>query len=57
MDEESGYCIGCGRTIEEISGWGSATPEVREQTLAQLPERGATMAAPGAASADENKAR
>ena len=39
MDDASGYCIGCGRTIEEISGWSSASAEVKQETLEQLPER------------------
>ena len=39
MDDDSGYCIGCGRTIEEISGWSGATDEQRQATLDKLPER------------------
>ena len=39
MDDDSGYCIGCGRTIEEIAGWGSASAEQQQETLAQLPTR------------------
>ncbi|MBK6637225.1 MAG: DUF1289 domain-containing protein [Rhodocyclaceae bacterium] len=39
MDDASGYCIGCGRTIEEISGWSGATDQQRQATIAQLPER------------------
>ncbi len=39
MDDESGYCIGCGRTLEEISNWGSTSPEVRQDTMEQLATR------------------
>jgi predicted Fe-S protein YdhL (DUF1289 family) len=39
LDDATGYCIGCGRTIEEISGWGSASPDTHQRTLEQLPER------------------
>jgi predicted Fe-S protein YdhL (DUF1289 family) len=39
MDEASGYCIGCGRTIEEITHWGATPLDQRVETMAQLPER------------------
>ncbi len=39
MDDASGYCIGCGRTIEEISGWSTSTPAQQQETLDQLPAR------------------
>jgi predicted Fe-S protein YdhL (DUF1289 family) len=39
MDDASGYCIGCGRTLEEISNWGSTPTEQRQQTMSTLPNR------------------
>jgi len=37
-------CIGCLRTIEEITGWGRMTPETREAVMAQLPTRAPRLA-------------
>ena len=37
IDAKTGYCFGCGRTINEISAWSAMTPESRRdisQTLA-----------------------
>jgi uncharacterized protein len=39
MDDVSGYCLGCGRTIEEIIGWGSATSTQKKDTLDKIPAR------------------
>jgi predicted Fe-S protein YdhL (DUF1289 family) len=39
MDARSGLCRGCGRTIEEIAGWSSLTPEERRAIMAVLPAR------------------
>jgi len=33
------FCIGCGRTTQEIAEWASATRERREQILERLPDR------------------
>ena len=33
------FCIGCGRTTQEIAEWGNATRERREQILERLPDR------------------
>jgi predicted Fe-S protein YdhL (DUF1289 family) len=32
-------CIGCLRTIEEITAWGRMAPEMREAVMADLPAR------------------
>ena len=32
-------CIGCYRTIEEITAWSRMTPETRRQIMAELPAR------------------
>ena len=44
MDDASGSCIGCGRTIDEIAGWSGATEQQRIDTMAQLPARQAAPA-------------
>ncbi|MES2988529.1 MAG: DUF1289 domain-containing protein [Pseudomonadota bacterium] len=43
MDGESGWCLGCGRTIDEIASWGMATPELRSAVMAELPARMAEL--------------
>ena len=35
----SGLCIGCGRTLREIGGWASFSPDARERIMAILPDR------------------
>lgn len=39
MDEPTGWCLGCGRTRDEIGGWGSRSPEARSAIWAALPDR------------------
>ncbi|MAS06294.1 MAG: DUF1289 domain-containing protein [Ahrensia sp.] len=39
IDLETGYCFGCGRTRDEISGWTLYSPEQRREIMAGLPER------------------
>jgi hypothetical protein len=39
MDGENRYCLGCKRTLAEISGWGSMSDEQQAAVLAQLPAR------------------
>ena len=39
VDQVSGYCRGCGRTLREISYWTRYTPEERHRILEQLPAR------------------
>ena len=36
---ESGLCLGCCRSIDEISRWSGMTPEERRQVTAALPGR------------------
>ena len=43
MDGETGWCLGCGRTIDEIAGWGEAPPETRSAVMAELPGRMAQL--------------
>ena len=39
IDGVTGFCIGCGRTVEEISDWLGRTREERLALMAQLPQR------------------
>lgn len=42
IDNKTGYCIGCYRTIDEIRDWIISTPDQRNAILAQLAERKAS---------------
>jgi predicted Fe-S protein YdhL (DUF1289 family) len=39
MDEASGYCQGCYRTIEEIKGWWNMSHPEQTQLVAALEQR------------------
>jgi len=39
VDPETGHCIGCGRTRQEIGGWLGFSPEQRREIMASLPQR------------------
>ena len=39
VDAQTGYCLGCGRTMGEIGGWVKLGTQGRAQVLAQLPKR------------------
>ena len=39
MDEATGWCEGCLRTLPEIGSWSRATDEEKRQVWAQMPER------------------
>jgi uncharacterized protein len=39
LDPASGFCRGCGRTIEEIAQWPRLSAEEKRRVLAQLPSR------------------
>ena len=39
MQEASGYCEGCRRTLEEIACWSGYTPAQKRAVLAQLAAR------------------
>jgi uncharacterized protein len=39
MDAASGLCIGCGRTLSEIAGWGGMSDHQRLQIMTTLPAR------------------
>ena len=36
IDYESGYCIGCNRTIEEIANWGSFNDSQKKKILTKV---------------------
>jgi hypothetical protein len=39
IDEPSALCLGCGRTIDEIVGWGRLSEPQRIAVMAELPMR------------------
>lgn len=46
IDERSGLCEGCLRTLDEIAQWGQAAEAHKRAILAQLVERRKNAAAP-----------
>ena len=48
IESVSGYCTGCGRTLDEIAEWSSACPVRRQAILDALAERLAQVDQPGA---------
>jgi len=43
VDPVSGLCIGCGRTVAEISLWSEMGPTQRRSIMAELPKRVSNM--------------
>lgn len=39
MNEQSGYCRGCFRTVDEIAGWGSFSGDRKAAILRELAAR------------------
>jgi predicted Fe-S protein YdhL (DUF1289 family) len=39
LDARSRACLGCGRTIDEITRWSTMTPADRSRVMAELPAR------------------
>ena len=39
IDEQSGYCRGCLRTLNEIAGWGGLSAQQKRHILSQLTAR------------------
>jgi predicted Fe-S protein YdhL (DUF1289 family) len=39
IDDASGLCLGCFRTLAEIGGWSGYTPAERARILTELPDR------------------
>ncbi|HXV24124.1 MAG TPA: DUF1289 domain-containing protein [Alphaproteobacteria bacterium] len=49
IEESTGYCIGCRRTIDEIRDWIVMTPEEKRAVLARVEARKRRSAEDGAA--------
>jgi predicted Fe-S protein YdhL (DUF1289 family) len=47
MEEASGLCLGCRRTIEEIRDWIILTPDEKRAVLARIEERKQRLASAG----------
>lgn len=45
MEEATGFCLGCRRTLDEIRDWIIMTPEEKREVLARVAERKARLAA------------
>jgi predicted Fe-S protein YdhL (DUF1289 family) len=43
MNEATGLCRGCYRTLDEIARWGTMSDAERVAVLAELPSRGAAV--------------
>jgi predicted Fe-S protein YdhL (DUF1289 family) len=41
IDDATGWCRGCKRTLEEIADWPMLTPREKREVLARLAGRGA----------------
>ncbi|QFY60324.1 DUF1289 domain-containing protein [Rhizobium grahamii] len=39
IDPANGFCVGCGRTLDEIAGWMSLSEEQRDTIMTLLPQR------------------
>ena len=39
LDPETGICVGCGRTLQEIGNWSRYTDDERQAIVAVLPDR------------------
>jgi hypothetical protein len=39
LDPQTGYCMGCMRTIEEIADWLEMTDEEKQQVLDRIEQR------------------
>lgn len=45
LDARSGWCVGCGRSLDEIAAWGAASDDEKRRVLARLSARRAAAAA------------
>ncbi len=43
VDSKTGWCIGCGRSIKEITNWVKMGPHGRDGVMSDLPERMETL--------------
>ena len=49
LDQASGFCRGCYRTIAEISAWSSLGGDEKRRIVAELPARKAALPSAGGA--------
>lgn len=47
IDEETGFCLGCARTLQEVARWSRMDDAMRQVVWDALPGRKAQMAALG----------
>ncbi|WP_062210976.1 DUF1289 domain-containing protein [Aureimonas sp. AU12] len=52
LDPATQWCLGCGRSIDEIMAWGSAAAAERRIVLERLPERLQSLRQPAAERGD-----
>jgi predicted Fe-S protein YdhL (DUF1289 family) len=43
LDQETGTCVGCGRTLSEIAHWAAMSDAERRAIMAALPARMASL--------------
>ena len=53
IDETTGWCEGCLRTIDEIAAWGALDQETRRAVLDRLPQRWNAIVASSSSSTSE----
>ena len=51
VDKVSALCVGCGRTLAEITAWSRYTDDERTRIMTELPQRLSWLRGTGAASA------
>jgi uncharacterized protein len=51
VDKVSALCVGCGRTLAEITAWSRYTDDGRTRITTELPQRLSRLRGTGAASA------
>ena len=44
---QTGMCIGCGRSLQEIASWGRLSEPERQAVMAELPARLEAVKTPG----------
>lgn len=53
IDPDSGFCLGCARSLDEIAGWRLASPDEQRAIWRELPERRERMGLPSRALPEE----
>jgi predicted Fe-S protein YdhL (DUF1289 family) len=47
IDRDTGLCLGCARTLDEIARWRALSEAERQRIMAELPERKAAALSAG----------